>query len=109
MGICGLVNLSHGGWETCLTMPHTRHESQAAKPLLHHLNEGDLLLGDRAFCTYEIIARSRKQGAHVLMRLNGKRQRVLNWNQGEKINSYERLVTWNKPFRSASPQLSREE
>jgi hypothetical protein len=109
MGICGLVNLSHGGWETCLTMPHTRHESQAAKPLLHHLNEGDLLLGDRAFCTYEIIARSRKQGAHVLMRLNGKRQQVLNWNQGEKINSYERLVTWNKPFRSALPQLSREE
>ena len=109
MGICGLVNLSHGGWQTCVTAPHTHHESQTAKPLLKQLKNNDLLLGDRAFCTYEILALARRQGAHILMRLNGKRQQYLDWREGRKLNSYERIVTWKRPFRSALPHLGQEE
>lgn len=109
MGICGLVNLSHGGWQRCITAPQTHHESQVAKPLLSYLKENDLLLGDRAFCTYEMIALARQQGAHILMRLNGKREQYLDWRQGHPINPYERIVTWKRPYRSALPQLSQEE
>ncbi len=109
MGICGLVNLSHGGWQTCVTAPHTHHESQSAKPLLNHLKDNDLLLGDRAFCTYEMIALTRRQGANILMRLNGKREQHLDWRKGRKLNSYERIVSWKRPFRSAMPHLSEEE
>ena len=109
MGICGLVNLSYGGWQRCITAPQTHHESQVAKPLLSYLKENDLLLGDRAFCTYEMIALGRQQGAHILMRLNGKREQYLDWRQGHPINPYDRIVTWKRPYRSALPQLSQEE
>ena len=26
MGVCGVVNLSHGGWETLSTSAHTQHD-----------------------------------------------------------------------------------
>jgi len=109
MGICGLVNLSHGGWQACVTAPYTHRESRSAKPLFNHLKNNDLLLGDRAFCTYEMIALARRQCAHVLMRLNGKREQHLDWREGRKLNSYERIVTWKRPFRSALPHLSQKE
>ena len=109
MGICGLVNLSHGGWETCVSMPHTMSDSKAAIPIIKQLQQGDLLLGDRAFCTYEIIARSLNQNAHILMRLNGMRQKSLDWENGKHISPYERQVTWQKPYHSAMAHLNQSE
>jgi IS4 transposase len=56
-----------------------------------------------------MIALTRRQGANILMRLNGKREQHLDWRKGRKLNSYERIVSWKRPFRSAMPHLSEEE
>lgn len=93
MGIVGLHNLGNGGWEPIETCPHTQHDTKAAATLATYLSEGDLLLADRAFCSYELIARCRKQGAHILIRLHHARDKALDWRKGRKINADERVVT----------------
>lgn len=109
MGIVGLVNLGHGGWEHVETCPYTQHDTIAAASLSAHLAESDLLLADRAFCSYELIARCRKQGAHILMRLHHARDRALDWRKGRKISHNERIVTWKRPQQPRGSALTREE
>jgi Transposase DDE domain len=109
MGIVGLLNLGHGGWEHIETCPHTQHDTKAAAVLATHLRQGDLLLADRAFCSYELIARSLAQGAHILMRLHQARARSLDWRKGKRLSSYERLVTWHRPQQPRGSNLTGEE
>ena len=107
MGFVGLLNLSHGGLEQVKTCRHTRHDSRASGALVRHLGEGDLLLADRAFCSYQLLARCREQGAHTLMRLNGARHRALSWKKGKRIGKHERLVTWKRPQYSKNSGMGR--
>lgn len=109
MGIVGLLNLGHGGWEHIETCPHTQHDTKAAATLATYLSEGDLLLADRAFCSYELIARCREQGAHILMRLHQARDKALDWRKGRKINANERVVTWKRPQQPRGSTLTREQ
>jgi len=110
MAISGLANLSHGGWEGFVTGTWKDHDSHLAPQLLHHLKERDLLMADRAYCSYELICRSRQQGAHILMRLHQARHRKLDWRKGKKISPIERLVTWKRPAQApAGSQLTTEE
>ena len=100
MGIHGVLNLSHGGWEGFVTCNSRRHDAHAATRLLKHVEQGELLLADRAYCSYELIARvTTERRAHVLMRLHQARHRKLDWRRGKKISPIERLVTWKKPKR----------
>lgn len=110
MGIVGVLNLCHGGWEGFETCPHTAHDSAIAPRLLKHLDAGDILLGDRAFCTYELIARLRQKRAHAVMRLHQARHAKLDWRKGRKLSANERLVVWKKPARQpAGSTMSAEE
>ena len=109
MGIVGLLNLGHGGWEHIETCPYTQHDTKAAATLATHLSEGDLLLADRAFCSYELIVRCRKQGAHILMRLHHARDKALDWRKGRKVDSNQRIVTWQRPQRPHGTSLTREQ
>ena len=98
MGLVGMVNLSHGGvvgFEKCGS---AKHDARVAPSLLKHIEEGDLILGDRAFCSYEFIVRiiSERKG-HILMRLHQARHRKLDWRKGKKVSPIERLVRWIKP------------
>lgn len=109
MGIVGLLNLGHGGWEHIETCTYTQHDTIAAATLATHLSERDLLLADRAFCSYELIARCRKQGAHILMRLHHARDKALDWRKGRKISPNERIVTWKRPQQPRGSILTREQ
>lgn len=101
MGIAALLNLSHGGWEAMTTGAFTEHDLPLAEGLLDHIVEGDLLLADRAFCSYAYIAAVLARGGHVAMRLHQQRDAALDWRKGRKISRYERLVTWRRPALSA--------
>ena len=110
MGIVGVVNLSHGGWEGFETCGWKKHDARMAPRLLKHIDQADLLMADRAFCTYEFIARLKDKGAHVLMRLHSARHRKLDWRRGRKLSPLERLVTWKRPAnRPDTSDLSEEE
>ena len=97
MGIVGVLNLSHGGWEGFETCDQRDHDSVIAPRLLKHVHAGDILLADRAFCTYELFARLLEKGADGVMRLHQKRHGVLDWRRGRKIGPDQRLVIWRKP------------
>ena len=109
MGIVGLLNISNGAWEHFHACKFTQHDSKSAVALLPHLGSNDLLLADRAFCTYELIARIRARGAHVLMRLHQAREAALDWRRGEALSPNERLVTWTRPDGRRSTTLTQEE
>ncbi|MFC4992078.1 IS4 family transposase [Rubritalea tangerina] len=104
MGFVGVVNLCHGGWEGFETCQWKKHDARVAPKLLKYVADGDLLMGDRAFCSYEIIGLTQQRGGHVLMRLHQARQRKLDWRKGRKVSPIERIVTWKKP--STQPEKS---
>jgi len=110
MGFVGVVNLSHGGWEGFEKCGYRKHDSKIAPRLLKHVGKSDLMLADRAFCTYEFIARIKGKEAHVVMRLHQARHGKLDWRKGKKISPIERLVIWKKPAKpTPGSELTQEE
>lgn len=105
MGVMAVLNHSHGGWEGFATDKHSTHDALFAHAVLDCFGEGDLALGDRAFCSYELIASLTGRGAHSLMRLHQARHRKLDWRRGRRLGKNERLVTWTKPKRPAKGTL----
>ncbi len=97
MGIMGVLNHAHGGWEDFVEGKQSAHDAPIFRKLLHCFNAGDILCGDRAFCTYELIATLQSRKVHCVMRLHQARHRVLNWQKGRNIGKNQRLVTWKKP------------
>jgi hypothetical protein len=102
MGIMGVLNHSHGGWEGFVQGAYTAHDATVSHQLLHCLNPGDILCGDRAFCTYPLISCLLEKGVFSLMRLHQSRHRALDWRQGKKLDKNQRLVTWRKPAQQPS-------
>ncbi|MFC4992623.1 IS4 family transposase [Rubritalea tangerina] len=111
MGVVAVANHSHGGIVDTVKCQHQKHDARMAPQLLHTVKENDIMLGDRAFCTYEFTSRivTERKGNFV-MRLHQARHRKLDWRKGKKISSFERLVVWKKP-KSQPPgsDLSREQ
>lgn len=103
MGMVGVLNLSHGGWEGFETCHCMHHDLQVAGKLLCHIDPDDLVLADRAFCSYELIARIMQRGAHVLMRLHQARHAKLDWRKGKRIGPHERIVFVASNNRSKRP------
>lgn len=110
LGIVGMLNMSHGGWEGFTTGKWNLHDARAAQRLLGYVEEGDLILADRAFCSFELIARIQQRGGHCVMRLHQARHRKLDWRRGKRVSPLERLVTWEKPAKQPkTSELSAEE
>ncbi len=97
MGIMGVLNHAHGGWEDFVEGLQSAHDAPIFHKLMHCFEPGDLLCGDRAFCTYELMSTLDQRQVHTLMRLHQSRHRVLNWSRGKKLGKHQRLVTWKKP------------
>lgn len=102
MGIMGVLNHAHGGWEDFVEGEHTAHDAPIFHKLLHCFEPGDILCGDRAFCTYELMATLAGREVDTLMRLHQARHGVLNWRKGKRIGKNQRLVQWIKPDQQSS-------
>ena len=102
MGIMGVLNHAHGGWEDFVEGEQTAHDAPIFHRLLHCFNPGDILCGDRAFCTYELMSTLEGKNVESLMRLHQARPRVLDWRKGKRISKNERLVIWKNPAQQPS-------
>jgi len=102
MGIMGVLNHSHGGWEDFAEGEQSAHDAPIYRKLLHCFHPGDILCGDRAFCTYELKSTLQQRQVHTLMRLHQARHRKLDWRRGTRIGRHQRLVTWTKPSQKPS-------
>ena len=99
MGVVGMVNLSHGGIVGVATCGHQKHDARIAPQLLHTIEEGNVVLADRAFCSYEYISRvTNDKKAHIVMRLHPARHAKLDWRKGKKLSKFEMTRHLGKTF-----------
>jgi hypothetical protein len=85
--LLGLFNLCTGHLVKFVVSPWQLHEAPLARQLLGWVNKGEVLLADRAFSTWGLIALFERKGVDVVMRLH----------QGRKTSLGR--VTWRKPKR----------
>lgn len=95
MQFCGLYSLASGAILNTVQSPWSAHEVPLLRSLWPELQAGDILMGDRAFGAYTILALLPLRGVDVVSRLHqGRRFRP---RQGRRIGPGDWLVTWHKP------------
>jgi hypothetical protein len=72
-------------------------ESSLFSQMLSSLLTGDLLLADRYYCTFAIIALLQAKGIPVLFPLHANKK--ADFRQGRKLGAKDHLVEWKKPQR----------
>jgi len=78
-----------------LIAPLRTHEASIAHLLFQHLKPNDVLVGDRAFSSYVLIALLQQRGVHAVMRLHQRRK--TDFRRGRYLDVRDRLVRWTKP------------
>jgi hypothetical protein len=97
MKLVGLFSLSSGALLASITSDQHRHESVLFRALWDKLRRGDVVLADRAFCSFATLAALGRRGVDCVMRLH--QARPVDFSQGEALGPDDRLVTWTKPDR----------
>lgn len=64
--------------------------------LLPHVADGDILLGDRYYCSYVMIALLRARGADVVFQQHQRRH--TDFRKGRQQGALDHVVTWSKPL-----------
>jgi hypothetical protein len=100
MQLLGLFDLSTGTWLATIKSKAKAHDARLAWRMLKHLRKGDILLADRAFCSYAFIAACRARGVDVVMRLHQKRNAQMD--QGQRIGANDWHITWSRPAQRAN-------
>ena len=72
-----------------------QHELGLLQRLLHQFKPGDLVLADRGFSTYTLLAWLLTRGVHSLFRLHHARPADLR--KGKRLGKNDRLLVWDKP------------
>lgn len=72
-------------------------ELALCRGLHDHLEEGDILLGDRHFCSFFEVAELQRRGVDAVLRLHQRRQ--TDFRRGRRLGKYDHLVSWQKPRR----------
>jgi hypothetical protein len=72
-------------------------ETALFRTLLASLRTGDVLVADRYYCSYWLIALAQARGVHVVFRQH--QLRHTDFRRGRRLGRDDHVVTWNKPQR----------
>lgn len=73
-----------------------------------HLKRGDIVLADRFYCTYVVLAELLTRDCDAVFRLHGGRSRTMDFRKGRRLGRQDRLMRWERP--TVCPRgLSREQ
>ncbi len=72
-------------------------ESALLRSLLGRFNPGDVLLADRYYCSYFMIALLQERGIDLVARLH--QRRPVDFRRGRRLGKDDQVVTWNRPQR----------
>ncbi len=72
-------------------------ESALLRQLLDRLHPGSVLLADRYFCSYFMVALLRERGVDVVFRLHHKRH--ADFRRGRRLGRDDHIVAWQRPPR----------
>jgi hypothetical protein len=93
----GLLDLASGAWLRTVTGTLKDRDSALLSALWDFLAAGDILLGDRGFCSYSTLAHLFSRQIDSVFRLH--QQRSHDFRLGKHLGPHERLLTWTKPGR----------
>lgn len=72
-------------------------ETALLRQLLEQLTAGDVLVGDRYYCSYWLVAMGQQRGVDVVFRLHQKRK--YDFRRGQRLGDGDHVVVWHKPKR----------
>lgn len=72
-------------------------ETALLRSMMDGLDENDVVVFDRYYCSYMMLALLAKRGIHVCTRLHQRRKYDLR--KGKRLGHGDRLVTWERPAR----------
>ncbi len=98
MKLTGLFSLSSGALIDHATSNEHVHESQLFRQMWPRLSRGDVLLGDRGFCSYTTLATLAGRGIDGVFRLH--QARKIDFREGRRLGPDDRLVQWTKPAKA---------
>jgi len=93
--VVALLSLATGLLTAWATGSLHVHEISLLQSLWDHLRPNDVLLADRGFCSWGLIAQALQRHLHVVFRVKGRRRGDLR--RGQRLSKDERLVQWFKP------------
>jgi len=95
MKVAGLFSLASGALLEHVTGRQTTHDSTLFRELWPKLKKGDIILADRAFCSYGAMAALAHRGIDTVVRLH--QMRKADFRFGRRLGDGDRLVVWTKP------------
>jgi len=105
--LVGLIDLGHGGLRDFSESMIDTSELRGHDLLEDYLEPGDLLVADRLYSSFELIARLQAKGVEFVGRNH--QSRKVDFRKGKKIGPDERIIEWRKPFQPPGSQLTREQ
>lgn len=93
--LMGFFSMATGLFTAWLTGPWTTHELVLLQSLWQFLQPGEVLLGDRGFGVWVVLAQCLQRQAHGVFRVRGARRS--DWRRGQRLSKHERCVRWPKP------------
>jgi hypothetical protein len=97
--LVALLSLATGLLTAWATGSWSQHEVALLQTLWDGLRAGDVLLADRGFCNWALLAQCLQRNVHAVFRVKGVRRR--DFRQGKRLSRDERLVQWRKPTQRA--------
>jgi hypothetical protein len=98
--LVGLLSLATGLLSAWATGHWQQHELTLFQLLWEHLAAGDVLLGDRGFCNWGLLAQCLQRQVHAVFRVKGACRS--DFRRGKRLSRHERLVQWHKPRQRAA-------
>lgn len=97
--LVALLSLATGMLTAWAIGSWSEHEIGLLQSLWEHLRPGAVLLADRGFCNWALLAQCLQRNLHAVFRVKGVRRR--DFRRGRRISRNERLVQWRKPAQPA--------
>jgi hypothetical protein len=104
--LVGLLSLATGMLTAWATGSWSGHEVGLLQTLWDSLRPGEVLLADRGFCNWGLLAQCLQRNLHAVFRVKGVRRS--DFRKGKRLSRHERLVQWHKPFTPAKTVTARE-
>lgn len=93
--LVGQINLGHGGLRDFAHSNLQTGELRGHDELENYLEKGDVLVADRLFSSFEVIARASQREVHFIGRYH--QARKMDFRKGRKVGPDERIQVWKKP------------
>jgi hypothetical protein len=94
MRVVALFSLATGMLTAWATGHWHQHELEVLQSLWQNLDEDEVLLADRGFSVWAVLARCLAGGIHGVFRL--RRARKLDFRSGKRLGPNDRLIHWRK-------------